>query len=536
MQAQRAKGDEQSADDSDLGQPIQRELRYTTAITNAVSIATGVVVLAALILIGVLWWTDSLSWPVGGLIAALIVLAIAAAVFSQIIFWGKLQACERGVVIRDYSGNERTFRYDDVETIHLTASPIFWPADMLAGARLVFTDGEELPLEKLERDEYVFRPVLLEKIAAGIGARLLRQIQKGETIQLGDVRVGAKVIEGEGKIAWGAIDHAAFRKEGLKLVPKDPAQGAVLLPLKTPNLPALLYILWEVQRRSDDSLALGEEEIASLMYAFVPQGGMSRLRESDAPEGGKRRKLPAVRGYPKQDPELGEIRVGLGKQTLLVLLGWIGLGVCAVAELVILALVIAETLPWPWLLVPVLPAVVALGNIVGTFRKGFAVYERGMRHGRETIRWDECRRIAMKITDEYMQGGKYLGRRNELWIAFPNGTVHIPLTGKETEAICYRVLEAALPTMIRRAYDEVMKWGGEVTVKGLTLTRGLLLLDGAEHPFAAVKKHQIQAGDFSVSLRGKAKTEFSCGEWNFPVFYPLFLLCLQRAHKGEAVG
>jgi hypothetical protein len=512
--------------DGPLGRVLLPGLVYKPALAGAV---VGLCALAWTGLVALflgLALFQSLGWTRFYLILGGAALVAVIRFLSYLFVEGRIDACEQGLIFRAGQAAARHLRYDEVAEIATARPPALSSGDSLCGARLVADDGFQLALGAVEEQSLeALRPVVLERVARLVGERMLREIGAQRTVTLNGVEVGPHGIEAAGtRLAWQEIEYGTFRKDGLRIVARPPA-APLVLPFGTPNLHPLLHVLREMRAKVRPGSA-AEDAGRADAFAFLPAA-----RPRVATDRPARRKPPRVPGYPQDDPEFGEAVLGSPRKSALIVVLFLALAVVGGVGPPLILLGVFP--PWAWIPVGIATLVLAM-NALEPAKRGLAVYERGVVQGRKRLPWSEVVRLYLELKNVYVVGSNQgPSRESRLQIESYRTWLFINLSGEEGQELSLRVLQATLPQLVERHHDSLVKWGGSVTVKGVTLTRDALLREGREHALADIRKPKLREGRFTCQTRGKSKEtiELAASDWNFGVFYSLFTLLWADARK-----
>lgn len=176
-------------------------------------------------------------------------------------------------------------------------------------------------------------------------------------------------------------------------------------------------------------------------------------------------------------------------------------------------------------------------NAFDPSKRGLAVYEKRVVQGRKRVPWRECARVSLTVKNVYLAGtNSHPSRENRMQIESYRALVFLERNGEEGRELCYRVLDATMPPLIHRSHDLLVRWGGWLTVKGVTLTCDALLCNGKEYPLERIRKPKVSDGRFRCEARGTSRDtiELAASEWNFPVFYALFTQLWAEARRKDA--
>jgi len=512
--------------DGPLGRVLLPGLVYKPALAGAV---VGLCALAwtglVFLFLGLALF-QSLGWTRFYLILGGAALVGVIRFLSYLLLQGRIDACEQGLVVRTGRSAARHLRYDEVAEITTARPPALSSGDDLVGARLVAEDGFRLALAGVEEQSLeALRPVVLERVARLVGERMLREIGAQRTVSLNGVEVGPRGIEAAGtRLAWQEIEYGTFRKDGLRIVARPPA-APLVLPFGTPNLHPLLHVLREMRAKVRPGPASGD---AGRADAFASLPAARPRPTSDRPA---RRKAPRVPGYPQDDPEFGEVVLGSPRKSALIVVLFLALAVVGGVGPTLILLGVFP--PWAWIPVGIAILVLAM-NALEPAKRGLAVYERGVVQGRKRLPWSEVVRLYLELKDVYLAGSNLEpSRESRLQIESYRTWLFINLSGAEGQELCFRVLQATLPQLVERHHDSLVRWGGSVTVKGVTLTRDALLREGREYALADVRKPKLRSGRFTCEARGASKEtiELAASDWNFAVFYSLFMHFRDEARR-----
>jgi hypothetical protein len=470
---------------------------------------------------------QALSWPRFFLIVGAALLVGAVRALAYFLIEAKIDACAEGLVFRSNLGAATPLPYDEIEEIATAPPGLLSSGDSLQGATLVGSDGFRLALGTVEEQSLeTLKLVLLERVARPIGERLLRRLREGKSVALADVEVSPRGLRAEGeRLDWNEIDYATFRKDGLRVVARDPDTPPLVLPYGTPNLHALLHVLREMRQGAEEAEQAGGEDL----YAFLPEA----LRPGTAGDRPARRKPPRLPGYAAHDPELGDLQLGSPRKSA-VLIGV--LLALVVTGAVVPAVILLGVFPPPVWIPTVVVSFILILNAIDPSKRGLAVYEKGVVQGRKRVPWRECARVSLLVRDVYLAGtGSAPRRDNRMQIESYRALVFLELIGEQGRELCYRVLDATLPPLVRRYHDLLVTWGGSLTVKGVTLTRDALLCNDKEYPLERLRRPKVSDGRMVCESRGASRDtiELDASEWNFPVLYALFTrLWVNARRKG----
>ncbi len=268
-----------------------------------------------------LWLSGRWKWPLFWSTLGITVGLVIVLNYISHVVGSRLTVTEEGLFISGPTKQEE-YLFEDIVAI-LTEGKGFFQNDLFDSVVLVTADGRKYRFKHLdEGTSLILRPVILTHVAVPIGEKMIRRLQKGSEVKLNDVIVSATGVEHERDfLAWRDMEYAVFKKDRLHLMPFDRREEPLVLPLSTPNLFSLVYILRSDQRSAHGETAEDRKMRASEMFAFFREEGevggfldQSSKRKKKIDTLGKEGHYFRP-GYLEVDPELGEILVCVAQKT-----------------------------------------------------------------------------------------------------------------------------------------------------------------------------------------------------------------------------
>ena len=322
---------------------------------------------------------------------------------------------------------------------------------------------------------------IVNRVVPRLAEEITGRLKAGGSQAFGKLRADWNGVEHKGsRVGWGEIERANFSPEGFRIFPKDRPEATIILPLATPNL----HVFFAVWKRR------------------LAEGGTEAGAASAAPPGTGAPSLEHVHGFADADPELGKIVCGKGRRGWLEGL-WLGLGGLSLVGM-------AVPFFWPpgLIIFGIAAAICALAWWAARSAT-FAVYEKGLKKARKSLRWEETADLTYAVTDQY-HNGAYVGRMIGLTLAGKSGagktsSIRVGGRGAKMEGLCTSVLDRVLPVLLVRRAQEI-EAGGDLKVDKLALRARTLAWKQEEVGYGDLHSWEVRKGFLHIWKKGQEKS------------------------------